>query len=108
VLARPRWRALLIWQAAELCYFFAFYGELLQVSGSDDDPVPPWAMVSPEWVFVLASLGRLTTVAVLCGLVVRDVLRPAVDPVRQVYAGDPDAGPLLTTRTPRPARGLSR
>ena len=29
VLARPRWGAFLTWQFAEVCYFLAFYGELL-------------------------------------------------------------------------------
>jgi hypothetical protein len=31
---------------------------------------------------------------VLCGLVVRDILRPERDPVRRTYADDPDGGVL--------------
>ena len=33
VLARPRWGAFLAWQVAEVCYFLAFYGELLGAGG---------------------------------------------------------------------------
>jgi uncharacterized membrane protein len=85
VLARPRWGAFLVWQAAEVCYFFAFYGELLNASGKQ---------VFPEGVFVFAALLRLITLAVLCGFVVRDMLRPELDSVRQTYHDDPDGGYL--------------
>ncbi|HET8684210.1 MAG TPA: glycosyltransferase 87 family protein [Micromonosporaceae bacterium] len=83
VLARPRWGAFLAWQAAEVGYFLAFYGELMGASGRQ---------VIPEGVFVLAAGLRLATVVVLCGLVVREILRPELDPVRQTYADDPDGG----------------
>ncbi|MGK5737729.1 glycosyltransferase family 87 protein [Micromonospora sp. URMC 103] len=86
VLARPRWGAFLAWQVAEVCYFAAFYGELLGVATGRP--------VFPEGVFVLAATLRLVTVAVLCGLVVRDVLRPRRDPVRATYPDDPDGGVL--------------
>jgi uncharacterized membrane protein len=85
VLARPRWGAFLAWQAAEVCYFVAFYGELMGASGRQ---------VFPEGVFVLAAGLRLVTVAVLCGLVVRDILRPEHDAVRHTYDDDPDGGVL--------------
>jgi uncharacterized membrane protein len=85
VLARPRWGAFLAWQAAEVCYFVAFYGELMGASGRQ---------VFPEGVFVLAASLRLITVAALCVLVVRDILRPERDPVRQTYDDDPDGGVL--------------
>lgn len=107
VLARPAWRMFLLWQAAELFYFVAFYGELLQVSGNQDSPVPAWALVSPEWVFVLASVGRLGTVTALCALVLRDIYRPELDMVRRRYRGlDPDAGPLAAGGPHRPALEL--
>lgn len=85
VLARPRWGAFLLWQAAEVGYFLAFYGELL---GASHKPV------FPEGVFVFASALRLVTLAILCGFVVRDILRPERDPVRQTYDDDPDGGVL--------------
>ncbi|MFR9774516.1 glycosyltransferase family 87 protein [Micromonospora sp. MS34] len=86
VLARPRWGAFLAWQVAEVCYFVAFYGELLGAATSRP--------VFPEGVFVLAASLRLITVAVLCGFVIRDILRPERDAVRGTYADDPDGGVL--------------
>jgi uncharacterized membrane protein len=83
VLARPRWGAFLAWQAAEVGYFFAFYGRLLVASGRD---------IMPEGVFVLAATLRWITVATLCALVVRDILYPEDDAVREDYPDDPDGG----------------
>jgi uncharacterized membrane protein len=85
VLARPRWGAFLAWQAAEVLYFVAFYGELLGASGKQ---------VFPEGVFVLAASLRLITVAVLCWFVVREILHPEEDAVRATYEDDPDGGLL--------------
>jgi uncharacterized membrane protein len=83
ILARPRWWAFLVWQVAEVCYFAAFYGELLGASGKQ---------VIPEGVFVFAATLRITTVVMLCVLVIRDMLRPEEDAVRQTYDDDPDGG----------------
>jgi uncharacterized membrane protein len=83
VLARPRWGAFLAWQIAEVLYFVSFYGELLGASGKQ---------VFPEGVFVLAASLRLITVGVLCGLIVRDILKPERDHVRHTYEDDPDGG----------------
>ncbi|MGH8792002.1 MAG: glycosyltransferase family 87 protein [Stackebrandtia sp.] len=94
ILARPTWRALLVWQACELFYFFSFYGKMLAVS-EDVPNLPAWSLVVPEWVFVTASTVRVAAVVGLCVLVVRDVLDPGRDVVRRVYDGDPDAGALL-------------
>jgi len=92
LLARPRWGAFLAWQAAELCYFAAFYGELMGAGGKP---------VFPEWVFVLASSLRLGTVVLLCVLVVRDILRPERDAVRWTYPDDPDGGEFDGAEDPR-------
>ena len=56
VLARPKWGAFLAWQIAEVCYFVAFYGELLGAATSRP--------VFPEGVFVL---GYYTDVGSLRG-----------------------------------------
>jgi uncharacterized membrane protein len=85
VLARPRWGAIIAWTVAEFGYFTAFYAELLGAGGKP---------VIPEGTFVLASTLRLVTVAVLCGLVVREIWRPELDVVRQNYPDDPDGGVL--------------
>ncbi|BCJ53271.1 membrane protein [Actinoplanes sp. NBRC 14428] len=83
VLARPRWGAIIAWTVAEIGYFAAFYAELLGAGGKP---------VIPEGTFVLASSLRLITVAVLCGLVVREIWRPELDVVRRTYDDDPDGG----------------
>jgi uncharacterized membrane protein len=83
VLARPRWSSFLTWQVAEVLYFAAFYGELMGASGKT---------VFPEWVFIAASVGRWLSVALLVGLVVRDILRPERDAVRLGCGDDPDGG----------------
>jgi hypothetical protein len=85
VLARPRWGAIIAWSVAEIGYFAAFYAELLGAGGKP---------VIPEGTFVLASSLRLITVAVLCGLVVREIWRPELDVVRRTYRDDPDGGVL--------------
>ncbi|WP_036373502.1 glycosyltransferase family 87 protein [Micromonospora sp. ATCC 39149] len=86
VLARPKWGAFIAWQVAEIGYFVAFYGELLGAATSRP--------VFPEGVFVLASALRLGTVVVLCVLVVKEILHPERDVVRDTYADDPDGGVL--------------
>ena len=83
VLARPRWGAFLAWQVAEVCYFLAFYGELMMASGNE---------IFPEWVFVFAALARMITLWVLVVLVAREVLRPELDVVRTPNGDDPDGG----------------
>jgi uncharacterized membrane protein len=85
VLARPRWGAVVGWTVAEICYFAAFYAELLGAGGKP---------VIPEGTFVLAAALRLSTVAILCGLVIREIWRPELDAVRETYADDPDGGPF--------------
>lgn len=86
VLARPKWGAIIAWTIAEVGYLAAFYAELIGAGGKT---------VIPEGTFVLASTARFVTVAVLFGLVVREIVRPELDVVRQSYGGvDPDAGPL--------------
>jgi uncharacterized membrane protein len=99
VLARPRWRAFLIWQACELAYFFSFYQILLRVSNGKRP-------VLPEAAFTLASIARWVSVAVLCGLVVREALRPELDVVRRNGDDDPEGG-VLDETPPARARAHS-
>jgi hypothetical protein len=79
VLARPRWRDLLIWQAGELFYFVAvwtYLGGWLEESTGGGSPVYDLSI----WVRVAAQLY-------LVAVIVRDILRPQHDPVRST---DPD------------------
>jgi uncharacterized membrane protein len=86
VLARPRWRAFLAWQAAEvavlLSRFYFFVG--------NDKP----GQGAPIQVFFSAVLLRDLALAVVMGLVVRDILKPDVDIVRATGADDPAGGVL--------------
>lgn len=75
VLARPRWRDILIWQAAEAFYWLAVWWYLGgSLSSGLADQVP--------WVYVLAIVVRLSGELYLAALVVRDILSPRHDPVR--------------------------
>jgi len=89
VLARPRWRDLLIWQAGEVLYFAAvwwYLGEFL-ASGSDQDISPAY------WI----SIGlRIAAELYLAAVVVRDIRDPWSDPVDR-YSDD--WSPETTTRS---------
>jgi uncharacterized membrane protein len=105
VLARPRWGAFLAWQAAEVMYFFAFYGQLIRAVPEADRPER--LFVIPEGWFILAAALRWGTVAMLCGFVVYDALHPRADVVRRDYPDDPDGG-VLDGAPDRPRGGSSR
>jgi uncharacterized membrane protein len=86
VLARPRWRSLLLWQATEALLWVP---RLLWYLGPDARGV------DVEW-FLLAVVLRDVAVVALMALVVRDVLDPDRDVVRTSWPGvdDPAGGPL--------------
>ncbi|MEP9381867.1 glycosyltransferase family 87 protein [Nocardioides cheoyonin] len=73
VLARPRWRDQLVWQASEVVYFCCvwwYLGGQLTAGATDDVPF-----------YWLAVLVRVAGELYLVGIVVRDILRPWHDPV---------------------------
>ncbi|MGY2001497.1 glycosyltransferase family 87 protein [Blastococcus sp. SYSU DS1024] len=86
VLARPRWRSLLAWQATEALLWVP---RMLWYLGTENRGV------DVEWFF-LAVTVRDAAVVVLMALVVRDVLDPDRDVVRTSWPGvdDPAGGPL--------------
>lgn len=92
VLARPRWRDQIVWQASEVLYFASvwwYLGGHLDSAGGDD--------AGFYWLaIVLRMLGELYLVAI----VVRDMLRPEHDPVEREGPTDV-AGPaqVMTTRS---------
>ncbi len=86
VLARPKWRAFLLWQACEILYFFGFYQIQLRTSGGD--------ALFPSEAFTYISVVRWLSVALLCGLVVYEILRPQRDIVRTHSTHDPEGGVL--------------
>jgi uncharacterized membrane protein len=86
VLARPKWRSLLAWQAAEALLWVP---RLLWYLGTGNRGI------EVEWFF-LAVTVRDVAVVVLMGLVVRDVLHPDGDVVRTSWPGvDDPAGGVL-------------
>jgi uncharacterized membrane protein len=86
LLARSRWRPFLAWQAAEvlvlLSRFYFFIGSSVPGEGI------------PVGLFLSAVLLRDATLVGYAALVVRDVLRPEHDVVRQDGADDPAGGVL--------------
>ena len=73
VMARPRWRDQLVWQAGEIFYFASVWwylgGDLDSAGGGD------------AGFYWLAILVRMLCELWLVGIVARDVLRPELDPV---------------------------
>ena len=90
VLARPRIGGYLLWQAAEVAYFYAIWGYLIFVIAGAHTS----GSVSPGWYFA-ALLARFVTVVFLCALVIRDIIRPQHDVVRGEDGADDPAGGVL-------------
>lgn len=89
VLARPRLPAYLVWQAAEVGYFYAIWAYLVTVVAGPNQP----GSISGALYFA-AVLGRFAAVLLLCVLVVRECLRPDLDVVRSADIDDPAGGVL--------------
>jgi uncharacterized membrane protein len=86
VLARPRWRSLLLWQATEALVWVM---TMLYYLGADNRGV------DVEWFYVAVGL-RDVALVVLMALVVRDVWNPDADLVRRSWPGTDDpAGGVL-------------
>jgi len=92
VLARPKLIGYLLWQAAEVCYFFAIWAYLITVIDASSD-VHFVGGISAALYFC-ALLARFGTVLLLCGLVVWECLRPNRDVVRTASVDDPAGGVL--------------
>jgi uncharacterized membrane protein len=86
-LARPRWRDLLIWQGAEALYFVAIWWHLEGLTYPDK-------AVVPEWTHNGATFLRIAATLWVCGLIVRDIVRPECDPIRADGCDDPSGGVL--------------
>ena len=100
VLARPRLPGYLIWQVAEVGYFYAIWAYLITVVAG---PATPGAIGSG--LYFAAVLARFGAVLLLCGLVTRDCLRPEHDIVRSDGADDPAGGVLAGAPDCRVLRG---
>jgi uncharacterized membrane protein len=85
-LARPRWRDVLIWQAAEIFYFFAVWMHIAGFFVSAD---------TQDWVYALAIIVRVLAQLYIAVLVIRDILQPWHDPVRADGLSDDPLGGVL-------------
>ncbi|WP_406393667.1 glycosyltransferase family 87 protein [Streptomyces sp. NBC_00887] len=88
VLARPRWRDFLVWQACEVMYFLGIWLYLAYTTSGDKHQGLP-----QEGYQVAIALHLLGTLY-LCALVVRDILLPERDTVRRDGSDDPSGGVL--------------
>jgi uncharacterized membrane protein len=88
VLARPRLAAYLLWQLAEVGYFFAIWAYLIT-----QGPWPAAGGIGPGPYFAALTL-RSAALLLLAALVVRDILRPSADVVRAGGVDDPAGGVL--------------
>ena len=95
VLARPRWRDVLIWTAGEVFYFGAVWLYLGGWTASASSG-------QPDRFYWFAILVRVAAELYLVVLVVRDVLQPWRDPVRADGLTDDPAEP--SSVPPAPAR----
>ncbi|MEV5957644.1 glycosyltransferase 87 family protein [Streptomyces sp. NPDC051987] len=88
VLARPKWRDFLIWQACEVAYFLGIWMYLAYTTSGDAHKGLPTD--GYHWAIAVHLLGTLY----LCGMVVRDILMPERDVVRRTGDDDPSGGVL--------------
>lgn len=87
VLARPRWRDFLIWQACEVLYYLGIWSYLAYTGDAKQHGI------GQDW-YHFAIILHLAGTLYLCCMVVRDVLRPERDPVRWDGSDDPSGGVL--------------
>jgi uncharacterized membrane protein len=89
ILARPRWRDVMWWQAAEIIYFVSIWWYLAGLAAGNQGLPEPW--------YAAAILVHVVATGVFAALVVRDIWRPQFDPVRIArpdHADDPGGGVL--------------
>ncbi|MFB7497310.1 glycosyltransferase family 87 protein [Streptomyces sp. NPDC056161] len=88
VLARPKWRDFLIWQACEVAYFLGIWMYLAYTTSGDAHKGLPTQ--GYHWAIAVHLLGTLF----LCAMIVRDILMPERDVVRRSGDDDPSGGVL--------------
>src|SRR5205814_9081884 len=93
VLARPRLWPYLLWQLAEVAYFFGIWGFLIFDYIGQGHSVTGYQGISTGWYFATLA-GRFLAVALLAAYVVRVILRPERDIERALGNDDPAGGVL--------------
>jgi glycosyl transferase family 87 len=108
VLARPKLWPYILWQLAEIAYFFGIWGYFVYLYRTPGEP--GYAGFSSGWYF-LVLIARFITVGLLAAAVIYDILHPERDVVRQAGNDDPAGGVLdgaedrVVLTFPRAARG---
>jgi uncharacterized membrane protein len=87
VLARPRVWPYVLWQLAEVAYFFAIWGYFVNMYQSP-------AGLTGGWYFVILA-ARLVSVGLVGVTIVHDILHPEKDRVRASGLNDDPAGGVL-------------
>jgi hypothetical protein len=93
VLARPRLWPYLLWQLAEVAYFFGIWGFLIFNYIAQGHAVTGYQGISTGWYFATLA-ARFLAVGLLAAYVVRDILWPERDVVRAQGIDDPAGGVL--------------
>jgi uncharacterized membrane protein len=93
VLARPRLWPYLLWQLAEVGYFFGIWAYLIFQYRIGGHTVAGYQGISTGWYFALLA-ARFLTVGLLAAYVVRDILYSERDVVRAHGLDDPAGGVL--------------
>ncbi|UGQ15477.1 glycosyltransferase 87 family protein [Yinghuangia sp. ASG 101] len=88
VLARPRWRDVLIWQACEVIYFLGVWLYIESYAGGEG------SKGLSQNAYQVAIMIHLVGLLYIAALVVRDILRPEYDSVRGDGSDDPAGGVL--------------
>jgi uncharacterized membrane protein len=104
VLARPRLGGYLIWQAAEVGYFYAIWGYLIFVTPGSSHA----SGAVGQGLYFTALIARFAAVLLLCVLVIRDIIRPERDVVRADAITDDPAGGVLDGAPDRLVLALQR
>ncbi|KAB8196430.1 DUF2029 domain-containing protein [Nonomuraea phyllanthi] len=87
VLARPNWKPIVLWQLAEIWYFLAIWLYLLA-----QPPLSRADLGIGDNTYFTAVWARAITIAIMMAFVVRDILRPEKDVVRQGGVDDQVGG----------------
>ena len=86
VIARPRWRDFLIWQACEVIYYGAIWLYLADLS------TPTRGL--PQVAYDMSIAIHLAGTVYFCVQVIRDAMDPRRDPIRMSGMDDPAGGVL--------------
>lgn len=92
-LAMPRWRPVLLWQAAIITHFIALMLFRSKVLGD----ISNQHAIDTPYFLIAAMIGAVAT-WIMVGLVVRDIFAPEYDVVRRGGVEDPQGGVLAAAR----------